>query len=275
MRRAVLAVLAVVASVVGLPATAAAAPPRSAPRDVSRPHTFIDDVSIAFVPSGAGLIGWRMQDGAGAGARGGESVAARSAAGNLGAPHPAPRGLTGDIVLFGTTLAAVALVRPVGSNRDPRSELRVAFGSTTSGAFGPSRRVVRHPRIAPPWFAGNARGDLALGWFEDRGTADDRVEVALRRAGHAFDAPLRLATGRVRSVSVAVGPRGDVLVAWDARGRSARGCGGPGTTASGAPGRCAPHPRSSRRCARPSPARAARTSRGARNASPRAATAAR
>jgi hypothetical protein len=215
MRRAVV----VLALLLGLPATAAAAPPWSAPRDVSRPHTFIDDLSIAFVPSGAGLIGWRMQDGAGAGARSGESVAARSAAGQLAAPHPAPRGLTGDILLFGTSLAAVALVRPVGSNRDPRSELRVALGRTTSGAFGPSRRVVRHPRIAPPAFAGNARGDLALAWFEDRGTADDRVEVALRRADHAFGAPLRLATGRVRSVSVAVGPRGDVLVAWDARGR--------------------------------------------------------
>ena len=214
MRRAVV----VVAVVLALPAPAAAAPRWSPPRDVSRPHTFIDDVSIAFVPSGAGLIGWRTQDGAGAGARGGESVAARSVAGGLGPPRSAPRGRAGDIVLYGRSRAAVALVRPVGSNRDPRSELRVAFGST-SGAFGPSRRVVRHPRIAPPAFAGNARGDLALAWFEDRGTANDRVEVALRRAGRSFGPPLRLATGRVRSVSVAVGPRGDVLVAWDARGK--------------------------------------------------------
>ena len=60
MRRAVVALAVVLA----LPAAAAAAP-WSAPRDVSRPHTFIDDVSIAFVPSGAGLIGWRTQDGAG------------------------------------------------------------------------------------------------------------------------------------------------------------------------------------------------------------------
>jgi hypothetical protein len=44
------------------------------------------------------------------------------------------------------------------------------------------------------------------------------VYVALRRAGHGFGAPLRLATGRIRSVAVAIGPRGDVLVAWDARG---------------------------------------------------------
>jgi hypothetical protein len=211
-------VIVVLTALLALPATAAAAPPWSGPRDVSRPHTFIDDLSIAFVPSGAGLIGWHLQEGVGVGARGGESVAARSASGALGPARAAPRGRAGDIVLFGRSRAAVALVRPVGSNRDPRSELRVAFGSA-SGAFGPSRRVVRHPRIAPPSFAGNARGDLALAWFEDRPGAGDRVEVALRRAGRGFGAPLRLATGRVRSVSVAVGARGDVLVAWDARGK--------------------------------------------------------
>jgi hypothetical protein len=214
MRAALLALLCLLS----LPAAAGAAPPWSAPRDVSRPHTFVDAESIAFVPNGAGLIGWRTQDGVGAGARGGESVAARSASGALGSPRSAPRGRAGDIVLYGHSRAAVALARPVGSNRDPHSELRVAFGSV-SGRFGKSRRVVSHPRIAPPAFAGNARGDLALAWFEDRGTANDRVEVALRRPGHAFGAPLRLATGTVRSVSVAVGPRGDVLVAWDARGK--------------------------------------------------------
>ncbi len=118
MRRAVVALVVMLA------------PPWSAPRDVSRPHTFIDDLSIAFVPSSAGLIGWRMQDGAGAGARGGESVVARSVAGGLGAPHSAPRGRAGDVVLYGHSRAAVALVRPVGSNRDPRSELRVAVWTT-------------------------------------------------------------------------------------------------------------------------------------------------
>ena len=144
MRAALLALVAL-----ALPAPAAAAPPWSAPLDVSRPHTFVDDMSIAFVPSGAGLIGWRTQDGAGTGARGGESVAARSAAGALGAPRSAPRGRAGNIVLFGRSRAAVALLRPVGSNRDPRSELRVAFG-TGGGVFGTSRRprarLVRGPQ---------------------------------------------------------------------------------------------------------------------------------
>ena len=49
----------------------------------------------------------------------------------------------------------------------------------------------------------------------------DRVYVALRRAGHGFGKPRRLATGRIRGVAAAIGERGDVLVAWDARGVAA------------------------------------------------------
>ena len=184
MRRVLLAL----AVVLVLPASTEAAPPWSAPRDVSGPFTSVDGLW-----AGGGLIGWRSEDG----------------------EAGAPAGRSGDPVFFGSGRAAVAIVRPVGSNRDPRSELRVAIRS--GGRFGPSRRVVKHPRIAPPSLAGNARGDLALAWFEDRGTANDRVYVALRRAGHRFGKPIRLATGRVRGVSVAVGSRGDVLVAWNAR----------------------------------------------------------
>ncbi len=185
MRRALLAL----AVLLVLPASTEAAPPWSAPRDVSGPHRFVDGLG-----AGGGLIGWRSEDG----------------------EAGAPAGRIGDPVFFGSGRGAVAVLRPVGSNRDPRSDLRVAlrFG----GRFHPSKRVAKHPRIAPPTLAGDGRGDLALAWFEDRGTTNDRVYVALRRAGHAFGTPIRLATGRVRSVSAAIGTHGDVLVAWDARG---------------------------------------------------------
>ncbi len=182
MRRVLLAL----AVLVVLPASTEAAPPWSAPRDVSGPHMLVDGLW-----AGGGLIGWRSEDG----------------------EAGTPAGRSGDPVFFGNGQAAVAIVRPIGSNRDPRSELRVAIRS--GGRFGPSRRVVKHPRIAPPTLAGNARGDLALAWFEDRSVNHDRVYVALRRAGHAFGKPIRLAGGRVRGVSVAVGSRGDVLVAWN------------------------------------------------------------
>ena len=66
--------------------------------------------------------------------------------------------------------------------------------------------------------AGNAQGDLALAWFEDRGVSSDRVYIAVRPHGKPFTPPLLQATDRVRSVSVAVSPKGALLLAYDARG---------------------------------------------------------
>ena len=202
-----------------LPATAGAAPPWSAPQDLSAPHLFVFDPAIAFAGDGSALAAWRWQDGIRADAVAGESAAVRPAGAAAFGPESrlSPSGRAGAPVLYGQTRAALALVRPVGSNRDPRSQLRVAFGSAT-GRFGKSHLIVARPRIARPMLAGNVEGDLALVWFEDRGTSNDRVYVSLRRAGGSFGAPILLAQERIRSVSVAVGLRSDVLVAWDARG---------------------------------------------------------
>jgi hypothetical protein len=76
----------------------------------------------------------------------------------------------------------------------------------------------RGRRIASASVGGGA-GRTAVAWFDDRGTSNDEVVVALRFPDHRFRTPVRLAREKVRSVSVAVGPRGDVLVAWDAFGK--------------------------------------------------------
>ena len=83
------------------------------------------------------------------------------------------------------------------------------------------RTIASGRRVMSPSLAGNVDGRLALAWFDDRGTSDDEVLVALRPAGGdgGFGRPIRLARGKVRSVSVAVGPGGQVLVAWDAYGK--------------------------------------------------------
>jgi hypothetical protein len=202
-----------------LPAAAAAAPPWSAPQNLSASHLFVFDPAIAFSGNGTALAAWRWQDGTRADAVSGESAAVRpSGAPAFGAESRlSPAGRVGAPVLYAQSRAVIALVRPVGSNRDANSQLRVAFGSA-SGSFGPSHLIVKRPGIARPELAGNARGDLALVWFEDRGTSNDRVYVSVRRAGGSFGAPVLLAQERIRNVSAAIGPRSDVLVAWDARG---------------------------------------------------------
>ena len=73
------------------------------------------------------------------------------------------------------------------------------------------------------------KGDAAIAYFQDRGVTNDRVMVSLRRAGGSFGAPFQVGHGAIRSVAVAVGPRGDVLVAWDARGTIHARYKGPGS----------------------------------------------
>ena len=167
-----------------------------------------------------------------------------------GPPASAPRGRAGDVVLYGRSRAAVALVRPVGSNRDPRSELRVAFGNT-SGAFGRSRRVVAPPADrAARVRRQRTRRPRARVVRGPRRRRSDRVEVALRRAGRvvrraaaARHRPRAQRVGRRRAARRRAGRLGGAREGPHAAAASRRG------GASGAPRRCAPRRPSPRRCA--------------------------
>jgi hypothetical protein len=211
--------LLVVGVLLLLPAAAHAAPPWSAPQTVSAPHLFVSSPFVGVAADGRALAMWGWRDGIGADARGGESKAVRPTGGGGFGPESRllPTGRAGDPVLYGRSRAVLALQREAGSPRDPLSQLRIAFGSA-SGEFRASRLIASRARIVRPVLAGNARGDLALAWFEDRGTSNDTVYVSLRRVGGSFGPPMLLERGRIRNVTTAVGPRGEVLVAWDARG---------------------------------------------------------
>jgi hypothetical protein len=112
-------------------------------------------------------------------------------------------------VLYGATRTAAARL---SGNR-----LSIVFGRS-DGTFGAPELIADRKNIRSVVLAANAQGDLALAWFEDRGTFDDRVYIALRPHGKPFTPPLLQATDRVRSVSVAVSPKGALLLAYDARG---------------------------------------------------------
>ena len=192
-----------------MPASAAAAP-WSDPQNVSTPHVFVSEPALAIAGDGTALAAWRWQDGVREQARAGHRGAPRTpGAAAFSAQRALPSDRIGAPLLYASSRAVVAIQR--------RDELRVAFGNA-AGVFGASRLVARRPGIRSPVLAGNARGDAGLAWFEDRGTRNDRVYLAFRRAGGVFGRPVLLHTGRIRSVSLAVGPNGDALVAWDARG---------------------------------------------------------
>ena len=194
---------------------------------LSSPHSTIDSPSVIVAGGGGALASWRFQQGLGNGSRAGTEGAVRPA-GAAGftrrvAIVPAkridrPLTTLAGLEPYGADGAIQALILP-GPGDAPQARIGVRFGKV-DGSFGRVRTI----RVAPTYsilrasLAVDARGDAALAWFENRGVRTDRVYVALRRSGHGFGKPRRLATGRIRNVAAAIGERGDALVAWDARG---------------------------------------------------------
>ena len=112
-------------------------------------------------------------------------------------------------VTYGATRAVVTV--------HDETHVWVSFGRT-NGTYGAPQRIATRPGIRSVQIAANANGDIAIAWFEDRGVNNDRVYIAFRPKGKPFTPPILQATDRVRSVSIAVSPRADLLLAYDARG---------------------------------------------------------
>jgi hypothetical protein len=200
-----------------VPAVAAADPPWSGAQNLSLAHLFVDPVDVTASGDGTALAWWSWQDGTGTSARTGSSLASRPpGATTFASERAAPSG-TVAIAGYAQTRAIALTDRAIGAPSVGRTRLSAAFG-TAAGTFGTPRTVADGPRLDRPVLAVNAHGDAAIAYFQDRGVDNDRVLVSVRRAGGSFGAPFQVGHGRIRSVAVAVGPRGDLLVAWDARG---------------------------------------------------------
>jgi hypothetical protein len=175
----------------------------SPPANLSTAHEFVDNPSLAF--SSNGLATWIARDGTGNAATFGWYDAPLGGTERLVSRAE----LISPPVLYGSTRTAAARLN---GNR-----LSIVFGRT-DGSFGAPELIADRANIRSVVLAGNAQGDLALAWFEDRGVTTDRVYIAVRPHGHPWSPPLLQATDRVRSVSVAVSPKGALLLAYDARG---------------------------------------------------------
>src|SRR5262245_54646766 len=165
----------------------------SPPENLSTGREFVDNPTLGFGADGTRLATWTS---------GTETFATPE--------HVVTRTATlSKPVLYGSTRTAAARLN---GNR-----LSIVFGRT-DGSFGAPELIADRKNIRSVTLAGNAQGDLALAWFEDRGVTTDRVYIALRPHGKPWTPPLLQATDRVRSVSVAVSPKGGLLLAYDARG---------------------------------------------------------
>ena len=99
--------------------------------------------------------------------------------------------------------------------------IRATFGRT-NGTFGPTRTIdAIDPRLGSRAAAANPNGDVVVAYLQRVRRGDRRaVTVAQRAPGHRFGTPrIVVGRGRANTVAVAVGARGDVLVAWEREGR--------------------------------------------------------
>jgi hypothetical protein len=215
MKRALL--VAVLLSL-ALPVAAAADPPWTPPQNVSSPSVFPGPLLGAIAGGdGRALAFWNAQDTTGRPVLRWRVASRAPGAATFGPQQSAPADLV-DVVPYGSTRTLGAFQVQVGPPETPRTRIQVRFGRTT-GSFGSARTIADAPfRLLSTSVSANTRGDAAVAWFADRGTSNDRVFVSIRRAGGSFSSPIQLTEGRIRSVDVAVGPEGQVLVAWDARG---------------------------------------------------------
>lgn len=181
--------------------------------------------SFAFGAGGRGLVTWDYQIGR-YGHRG-SRAAQRGLDGSFGGAQELRPGL-GRPLLYGRD-HAVALIL---SSRQRARRVRVAFGST-SGRFGAERTIYRSGPVgysARSQLAADGSGRIAVVHVVARRDGTDRMLLAQRRPGGRFRRPLVLFDHRgclpatcpayapAGAVAVAVGVRGDIVVAWQGGG---------------------------------------------------------
>jgi len=200
------------------PASPSHAAAWSAPTTLSSPALFVDSPFIGFGTSGEGLATWSYTIGIGPGSIFGLRAAPRAATGRFGAERELPAEVARH-ALFGRERVVAVSQRDHGERR----ALRVAFGSA-SGGIGAARTIDRFTSVPGygnrPELAAGDRGDVAVAYLQRVRGGRRAVTLAERRPGGRFAAP-RIVAGRGRgafAVTVAIGARGDLVVAWQ-RGR--------------------------------------------------------
>jgi hypothetical protein len=202
--------LLLTAAALAAPATVLAAPPWSAPATI--PGALGSSTPVVVTPAGAAAVLVPISRTA-AGSSGGPASAlvALAADGRPGTAQPVALA-AGLLTTYAKNHVAIAGSTLVDGTITDRSHSTVALG-TGGGALGAAHGLSGSTGQHVMGLAGNARGDLAA----VTGDASRVRTVYVRRAGGtSFRVALRISvTSRARGATVAVGPKGDVLVVWE------------------------------------------------------------
>ena len=216
MRRA-----AVILGLLGLSAAAApsgaAGATWSTPVNVSSPSTFIERPFIGFDRDGVGLAAWRWFQGVDADARSGVRTASQTAPGSFAPEQAVPDPLAVPVV-YGS--GHVFWMGEEGVLRRGRelTRVKVAFGRT-DGRVGTPRTVDTVETFGISTADVNDAGQVALAYIQTTRSRRRTAKLFVSRGKRLGRSRIVSRRGGVNAVTVAVGTRGDIIVAWERGGR--------------------------------------------------------
>jgi hypothetical protein len=200
-------VLLAVAALVALPTAAVAAPPWSAPATV--PGALGSSTPLAVTPSGAAVVLAAVSRDATGSSQTPTELFPLGPDGQPGSPQPVSIA-AGLLATYANGHIAVAGSTLHNGTIDDHSHVAVALG--TAGSLGSARGLSGSTGQRAFGLAGNLRGDVAV----VTGDASRHRTLYLRRAGATtFTARLHISVSNPRDATVALGPKGDVLVVWE------------------------------------------------------------
>jgi hypothetical protein len=189
----------------------------SPPINVSSPSLFIESPFIGFDGAGVGLASWRRQDGIGADARRGVRFATQTPPGSFTPERAVPDPFSVPLI-YGNGRVFWSGEEGVVRRRRQLTRVKIAFGRT-DGRIGKPRTLYTAETFRIPVSDVSSAGQIALSYIQT-GRSRRRVAKLFVSRGRRFGRPRTVSPrGRVNAVTVAVGPRGDIVVAWEREGR--------------------------------------------------------
>jgi hypothetical protein len=191
--------------------------PWSTPASVSSPALFVSNAFIGFDHAGVGLASWRWQEGVGANARSGVRLATQTVSGSFTPERAVPAPLSVPAIYGGGHVfwkGEEGVVR----RRRQLTRVKIAFG-LTDGAIGKPRTLYTAETFRGPVSDVNNAGQIALAYIHTTRGRQRTARLFVGRGRRLGQSRVVSRRGDVNAVTVAVGPRGDIVVAWERRGR--------------------------------------------------------
>ncbi|MDP8966984.1 MAG: hypothetical protein M3N04_00125 [Actinomycetota bacterium] len=215
MKANALQIIALAGAVIAVAATPAVAG-WSQPRTLGTPAGYVVPLGVQADAFGRLVVSWIAQRQTSARSAARVYTLSRSPNGTFGMPRSRLEQV-GEPAIYGRGQLLYLLSRRVDSDR---VTIGVAFGA--AGGAATVRTIARRIALgASPVLAANRRGHAVIAWTERSGQRT-LIRVAERHRGRAFGRARTLGSSRFAGVvAVAVGERGDVVVAYQRR-RGAR-----------------------------------------------------